>query len=155
MTGYNNTSKDAALTAIGAAASYISLHSADPGTTGANEISGGSYARVATTWGSSSGGSNTGSQVTINVPASTTIEYFGMSGSGRTVTEAKRDAGAKIERHGKWLARLGRGGEPAFDDVGSIDVEQASEPTAAVGDAGIGEGGFADRAGDQALGVDG
>ena len=57
---------------------YISLHYASPSTTGANEISGGSYARVATTWGSSSGGSNTGSQVTINVPASTTIEYFGI-----------------------------------------------------------------------------
>jgi len=26
-----------------------------------------------------------------------TIEYFGMSGEGRTVTEAKRDAGSKIE----------------------------------------------------------
>jgi hypothetical protein len=57
---------------------YISLHSASPGTTGANEISGGSYARVATTWGSESGGVSLGSAVTINVPASTTIAYFGI-----------------------------------------------------------------------------
>lgn len=58
--------------------SYISLHSASPSTTGANEISGGSYAREQTTWGSNSGGSNTGSQVTFTLPASTTIAYFGI-----------------------------------------------------------------------------
>ena len=62
---------------------YISLHSASPGTTGANEISGGSpaYARIATTWGSLAGtnpDSVAGSQVTINVPASTTIQYWGI-----------------------------------------------------------------------------
>jgi hypothetical protein len=59
-------------------AKYISLHSASPGTSGANEISGGSYARVATTWGAASAGSAVGSQVVINVPASTTVEYWGM-----------------------------------------------------------------------------
>lgn len=59
-------------------AKYISLHTASPGTTGANEVTGGSYARVATSWGSISGGSVTGSQVTINVPASTTIAYWGL-----------------------------------------------------------------------------
>ena len=30
-----------------------------------------------------------------------TIEYFGVSGTGRTVTEAKRDAGVKLERMAK------------------------------------------------------
>jgi hypothetical protein len=80
MAGYNNTSKDVALTAIGAAATFISLHSADPGTTGANEITGGSpaYARVATTWGAAAASSMAGSQVTLNVPASTTIEFWGV-----------------------------------------------------------------------------
>jgi hypothetical protein len=60
------------------AAKYISLHSATPGTTGASEIGGGSYARVATTWGSIAAGAVTGTQVTINVPASTTIVYWGI-----------------------------------------------------------------------------
>lgn len=57
---------------------WISLHSASPGTTGANEIAGGTYGRVATTWGSASGSSRPGSQVTLNVPASTTITHFGV-----------------------------------------------------------------------------
>lgn len=90
-TYFSATGEDAALdgsNGLGGAGTYISLHTASPGTTGANEVSGGSppYARVATTWSSSSGGSKAGSQVTINVPASTTIEYFGVwsssSGAG-------------------------------------------------------------------------
>jgi hypothetical protein len=58
---------------------FVSLHTADPGTTGASEVSGGSYARVAVTWGSPSGGSvaNTGA-LTINLPASTTAGFFGI-----------------------------------------------------------------------------
>lgn len=61
----------------GSGNNYISLHTASPGTTGANEVVGGSYARVATTWSASAAGSKAGSQVTINVPASTTITHFG------------------------------------------------------------------------------
>lgn len=59
-------------------AKYLSMHTASPGTTGANEVSGGSYGRVATTWGTVAAGSVTGSQVTINIPASTTIVYWGL-----------------------------------------------------------------------------
>lgn len=58
-------------------AHFISLHTATPGTTGANEVTGGTYARVATTWGAISGASVTGSQVTINVPV-TTITHWGL-----------------------------------------------------------------------------
>ena len=59
---------------------YVSLHTADPGTTGASEVTGGTYARVAVTWTASSAGSpatNAGA-LTINVPASTTVAYFGI-----------------------------------------------------------------------------
>ena len=86
MAGYNNTSKDAGLTAIGAAATWISLHTADPGTTGTSEVTGGTYARLQTTWGTAAASSMTGSQVTINVPASTTITYWGVwsAASGST-----------------------------------------------------------------------
>ena len=89
MAGYNNTSKDAALAAIGAAATYISLHSADPGTTGLNEISGGTYARVQTTWGTAAASSMAGSQVTIQVPAGITVAYWGVwtASSGPTYYE--------------------------------------------------------------------
>ena len=80
-TYFSATGEDAALDGsggLGGGGTYISLHSASPGTTGASEISGGSYARVQTTWSASSGGSKAGSQVTLNVPASTTIAYFGI-----------------------------------------------------------------------------
>lgn len=57
---------------------HISLHTADPGLTGTSEVTGGSYARVATTWGSVASSSVTGSAVTINVPAGTTITHWGV-----------------------------------------------------------------------------
>lgn len=58
---------------------YLSLHSADPLTTGANEISGGAYARVAVAWTAASAStvSNTGA-LSINCPATTTVAYFGV-----------------------------------------------------------------------------
>jgi hypothetical protein len=52
---------------------YVSLHSADPGETGANEISGGSYARKQVTFNAPSGGSMTNSNLLRwdNMPAVT------------------------------------------------------------------------------------
>src|SRR5690349_13545126 len=67
-----------AVTAVKGAATYISLHTADPSTTGTNEVTGGTYARVQTTWGSTSGGQSTGSAATINVPSGTTITHWGL-----------------------------------------------------------------------------
>lgn len=58
---------------------YVSLHTADPTTTGGSEVTGGTYARVAVTWNAASGGSVTNSNaLTINLPASTTAAYFGI-----------------------------------------------------------------------------
>ena len=52
---------------------WISLHTSNPGTTGANEATGGSpaYARKQTTWGSASTGTSTGSEVVIDAQAGT------------------------------------------------------------------------------------
>jgi len=52
---------------------YVSLHSADPGETGANEISGGGYARQQVTFNAPSGGSMTNSNLLRwnNMPAVT------------------------------------------------------------------------------------
>ena len=59
--------------------SYVSLHTGDPSTTGANEVTGGIYARVAVTWNSPSSGTVTQSNaLSINLPASTTASYFGV-----------------------------------------------------------------------------
>lgn len=58
---------------------YVSLHTADPSTTGASEVTGGTYARVAVTWNAASSGSVTQSNaLSINLPASTTASYFGV-----------------------------------------------------------------------------
>lgn len=77
MARISTTAANQALSTTGWA--YVSLHTADPGTTGASEVSGGTYARVAVTWGAPSGGSvaNTGA-LSINLPASTTASYFGV-----------------------------------------------------------------------------
>lgn len=57
---------------------YVSLHTASPGDSGANEVSGGSYARVACSWASASGASRAASnQPAVNVPAGTTITHVG------------------------------------------------------------------------------
>lgn len=57
---------------------FVSLHTADPGTTGASELVGGAYARVATNWTAAAAGETDGSTVTINVPAGNTITHWGM-----------------------------------------------------------------------------
>lgn len=77
-TGYTDTLKDIMLTAAKSTATFISLHTDDPSTTGANEVTGGTYARVATTWPAPSASSMVGSQVTINVPAGVTIKFWGL-----------------------------------------------------------------------------
>lgn len=58
----------------GSLGSWISVHTADPGTTGANEATGGSpaYARKQTTWsGGAVDGQIAGSQITVDLPAGT------------------------------------------------------------------------------------
>jgi hypothetical protein len=74
-----NATKNTLSDAYKALGTWISVHTGDPTTTGGSEASGGSpaYARVATTWGSSSAGVVSGSQVTINVPAGT-YTYVGL-----------------------------------------------------------------------------
>jgi hypothetical protein len=56
-TAYANKILDALFnnTALAITMPYISLHTADPGTTGASEVTGGSYARQAASFGAASG----------------------------------------------------------------------------------------------------
>ncbi len=60
---------------------FASLHSANPGSTGASEISGGTpaYARLGLTWNAASSGSKTLSNTpTFDVPPSTTVTHVGL-----------------------------------------------------------------------------
>ncbi len=65
-----------------AEALYASLHTADPGATGASEVTGGTpaYARVAITWtAGATDGVYTGALATpFDVPANTTITHIGL-----------------------------------------------------------------------------
>lgn len=78
MAGLSTNAREQSALAVTGLGTYISLHTADPGTTGANEATGGSpaYARKATTWtGGTVDGTVTGSQVTIDVPAGTYTHF--------------------------------------------------------------------------------
>src|SRR5688572_11998217 len=75
-----NASRETAALAVTATGAYISLHTADPSTTGASEATGGSpaYARKLTTWtGGSSDGAVPGSEVTFDAAAGT-YTHFGI-----------------------------------------------------------------------------
>lgn len=58
-------------------ADYFSLHTADPGTTGASEVTGGSYGRVSAGFPAASSGAATNAGATINVPSGTTVTHWG------------------------------------------------------------------------------
>ncbi|WP_068059426.1 phage tail fiber protein [Nocardia xishanensis] len=62
---------DAYKTLAGSSSVYVSLHTADPSTTGANEATGGGYARVQGTWSSGSGGALSMAELTFTAPAGT------------------------------------------------------------------------------------
>ena len=67
----SNASKAIAQDAVGAAATWFSLHTGDPGTTGANEASGTGASRGQTVWAAanSSNGTKAGSQATVGAAA--------------------------------------------------------------------------------------
>jgi hypothetical protein len=73
--------KETASDAVIALGDWISLHTGSPGTTGANEATGGSpaYARKQTTWSAdvTDDGVRAGTQVTIDVAAAT-YTHFGV-----------------------------------------------------------------------------
>lgn len=56
---------------------FISLHTGAPGTTGANEVTGGDYARVATSWAAASGGFADDSNLSFDVPANISVLHVG------------------------------------------------------------------------------
>lgn len=71
--------KNAAVDAVVALGNWISLHTADPGTTGASEASGGPgpYARQQSTFGAASAGVATGSEVTFAGLAAAAYTHWG------------------------------------------------------------------------------
>lgn len=71
-----NVAADAVAGVVG----FVSLHSANPGTNGANELTGGSpaYARKAATWNAATGGNADSSNApAFDVPAGADVAYVG------------------------------------------------------------------------------
>lgn len=73
-----NTALQAAYTAVKALGGYVSLHTADPGLTGASEVTGGAYVRVLAALPAGANGTGTAPSVDINVPAGTTVTHVGV-----------------------------------------------------------------------------
>lgn len=79
MAGLTPTERDAGLDTEKARLVYASIHTADPGATGASEATGGSpaYARLALVFGADASGASTAGSVTFDLPAGT-YPYFGL-----------------------------------------------------------------------------
>lgn len=84
MAGFSTAALNAATDGIRAlltsSIGYVSVHTADPGTTGANEATGTGYARGASTFPSASTGASVGSQadVDIRTGTGTTVTHWGL-----------------------------------------------------------------------------
>lgn len=77
----SNSGKDVMLDELATVAVYASLHTADPGTSGTSEVTGGSpsYARQSITWNAASAGNlDSSNQPVFNIPSGTTVAYFGL-----------------------------------------------------------------------------
>ncbi|ALA48569.1 minor tail protein [Mycobacterium phage PopTart] len=101
--GIPNATHKAASDAIAALGDWISVHTGAAGTTGANEATGGGYAREQTSWTSGSTGTNTGDEVEISVAAGTYVEggIWSASSSGTFVgSEAFDDGDVEVSGTG-------------------------------------------------------
>lgn len=74
---FATATKNTAVDAIVALGIFISLHTADPGTTGASEATGGSYARQSSAHGAASSGVATGAEVTFGGLVAASYTHFG------------------------------------------------------------------------------
>jgi len=93
----NLSTRNALATAYGTTNPYGALFTADPGTSGTatGEVTGGSpaYNRKALTWGSASASAIVSAATPFDVPASTTVTYFGVCSS---VTPAAATVGDSV-----------------------------------------------------------
>jgi hypothetical protein len=72
------TTRNTMLGTITSNVTHFSLHTADPGTAGTAEVTGGNYARQVADWGTASAGAvATDAEAVFTVPGSTTITHIG------------------------------------------------------------------------------
>jgi len=78
---YSTAAKNSMLDHLGTEAVFASLHTADPGDTGASEVTGGTpaYVRKAITWNAAASGAMDDSNAPVfDVPAGTHVNYVGL-----------------------------------------------------------------------------
>lgn len=76
---FQNSLFNVALDAMAGAIVSISLHEADPGGTGANEVTGGTYARQTPSWGAASAGAVAiDTPAEFDIPGGSTVAYVGL-----------------------------------------------------------------------------
>lgn len=76
-----NPAKNAMLDHLAGLAVFASMHTADPGTTGASEVAGGvpAYARKAITWNPAAAGNlDNNANPVFDIPSTTTVTHFGL-----------------------------------------------------------------------------
>lgn len=81
MPQFTDVTVNAMLDAIAALGTHLSAHTAFPGNTGTNEVTGGSpaYARKSITWGSAASRSKSWTgDLTFDIPAATTVSFLGL-----------------------------------------------------------------------------
>jgi hypothetical protein len=76
LMSHSVAARNAAVAAVTALGNWCSLHTGDPGTTGANEVVG--VTRAQTTWGAPSAGSSVGTPANIGVPAGGPYTHYGV-----------------------------------------------------------------------------
>lgn len=103
---------------LGGAGIYVSLHSGDPGDTGLNEVSGGSYARQNATFSAAASGAtaNTNELTFSDMPAVTGVAYAGVWDA---VT-----AGNFLYRVNLSTSKDFQAGDTATVAVGDIDITE-------------------------------
>ena len=100
MGAFTNDAKNSMLDSLTVDA--CSLHSADPGATGANEISGGSYTRQAPTFNAASTGARAlNADLTFSVPAGSTVSFVGYW-SGTTFIGSDQVASESFSADGQY-----------------------------------------------------
>ena len=93
---YDTTARNVGVDAIAALATRWAAHTGDPGgaNSASNEVTGGSpaYARKAVAWNAASGGTATqNGDVTLDIPAGTTVAWLSLWNTAGTVRYLKKD----------------------------------------------------------------
>lgn len=86
--------ENVAVNGYAAAAAYVSLHTADPGTTGTNEVSGGGYARAPLSWVPGPVDGQVTGTATVTVASGVAVTHVGVWSAASGGTFLDQGAGA-------------------------------------------------------------